>query len=166
MTCSSLLPPQIREQNLQDIKTAGPQSQVLCGVVMDRSLVQVSTGNSLWFLPVSVRTLCGRNHSHSPWVVGRAPACLGRVPPALIACLVDGTVPGDQHARSECCTLKCWAPGLAGLFSSTLLCAAERCLVPVRGPWRPHFYKGQPFGPLDGHRSVVASDTVHSLQGR
>lgn len=33
--------PQIREQNLQDIKTAGPQSQVLCGVAMDRSLVQV-----------------------------------------------------------------------------------------------------------------------------
>ncbi|KAG8508653.1 Alpha-adducin, partial [Galemys pyrenaicus] len=32
--------PTIREQNLQDIKTAGPQSQVLCGVVMDRSLVQ------------------------------------------------------------------------------------------------------------------------------
>ncbi|XP_040602861.1 alpha-adducin isoform X3 [Mesocricetus auratus] len=30
----------IREQNLQDIKTAGPQSQVLCGVMMDRSLVQ------------------------------------------------------------------------------------------------------------------------------
>ncbi|XP_012863290.1 alpha-adducin isoform X9 [Echinops telfairi] len=30
----------IREQNLQDIKTAGPQSQVLCGVVMDRSMVQ------------------------------------------------------------------------------------------------------------------------------
>ncbi|XP_040822072.1 alpha-adducin isoform X3 [Ochotona curzoniae] len=30
----------IREQNLQDIKTAGPQSQVLCGVLMDRSLVQ------------------------------------------------------------------------------------------------------------------------------
>lgn len=42
--CSCALfssPPQIREQNLQDIKTAGPQSQVLCGVVMDRSLVQV-----------------------------------------------------------------------------------------------------------------------------
>nr|XP_031294369.1 alpha-adducin isoform X7 [Camelus dromedarius] len=33
----------IREQNLQDIKTAGPQSQVLCGVVMDRSLVQGCT---------------------------------------------------------------------------------------------------------------------------
>eukprot|EP00079_Xenopus_tropicalis_P033705 XP_017947476.1 PREDICTED: alpha-adducin isoform X7 [Xenopus tropicalis] len=30
----------IREQNLQDIKTAGPQSQVLCGVVVDRSVVQ------------------------------------------------------------------------------------------------------------------------------
>lgn len=30
----------IREQNLQDVKTAGPQSQVLSGVVMDRSLVQ------------------------------------------------------------------------------------------------------------------------------
>ncbi|XP_049742588.1 alpha-adducin isoform X8 [Elephas maximus indicus] len=30
----------IREQNLQDIKTAGPQSQVLSGVMMDRSLVQ------------------------------------------------------------------------------------------------------------------------------
>ncbi|XP_055988727.1 alpha-adducin isoform X6 [Sorex fumeus] len=30
----------IREQNLQDIKTAGPQSQVLCGVVMDRSVGQ------------------------------------------------------------------------------------------------------------------------------
>ncbi|XP_060544828.1 alpha-adducin isoform X10 [Pantherophis guttatus] len=30
----------IREQNLQDIKTAGPQSQVLSGVVMERSLVQ------------------------------------------------------------------------------------------------------------------------------
>nr|XP_056711663.1 alpha-adducin isoform X7 [Euleptes europaea] len=30
----------IREQNLQDIKTAGPQSQVLSGVVMDRNLVQ------------------------------------------------------------------------------------------------------------------------------
>nr|XP_033806457.1 alpha-adducin isoform X9 [Geotrypetes seraphini] len=30
----------IREQNLQDIKTAGPQSQVLCGVVVDRSFVQ------------------------------------------------------------------------------------------------------------------------------
>ncbi|XP_029401224.1 alpha-adducin isoform X15 [Mus pahari] len=30
----------IREQNLQDIKTAGPQSQVLCGVMMDRSIVQ------------------------------------------------------------------------------------------------------------------------------
>lgn len=39
--CFSFLCPQIREQNLQDIKTAGPQSQVLCGVVMDRSLVQV-----------------------------------------------------------------------------------------------------------------------------
>ncbi|KAG9479557.1 hypothetical protein GDO78_011531 [Eleutherodactylus coqui] len=30
----------IREQNLQDIKTAGPQSQVLCGVVVDRSIAQ------------------------------------------------------------------------------------------------------------------------------
>ncbi|XP_069600831.1 alpha-adducin isoform X1 [Ranitomeya imitator] len=30
----------IREQNLQDIKTAGPQSQVLCGVVVDRSVAQ------------------------------------------------------------------------------------------------------------------------------
>ncbi|XP_075426670.1 alpha-adducin isoform X4 [Ascaphus truei] len=30
----------IREQNLQDIKTAGPQSQVLCGGVMDRNIVQ------------------------------------------------------------------------------------------------------------------------------
>ncbi|XP_045689949.1 alpha-adducin isoform X3 [Phyllostomus hastatus] len=30
----------IREQNLQDIKTAGPQSQVLSGVMVDRSLVQ------------------------------------------------------------------------------------------------------------------------------
>ncbi|XP_072262625.1 alpha-adducin isoform X6 [Pyxicephalus adspersus] len=30
----------IREQNLQDIKTAGPQSQVLSGVVVDRSMVQ------------------------------------------------------------------------------------------------------------------------------
>ncbi|XP_036385188.1 alpha-adducin isoform X7 [Megalops cyprinoides] len=30
----------IREQNLQDIKTAGPQSQVLCGAVVDRSFVQ------------------------------------------------------------------------------------------------------------------------------
>ncbi|XP_060102119.1 alpha-adducin isoform X3 [Heteronotia binoei] len=33
----------IREQNLQDIKTAGPQSQVLSGVVVDRNLVQVRT---------------------------------------------------------------------------------------------------------------------------
>ncbi|XP_017676204.1 alpha-adducin isoform X11 [Chiroxiphia lanceolata] len=33
----------IREQNLQDIKTAGPQSQVLSGVVVDRSLVQKVT---------------------------------------------------------------------------------------------------------------------------
>ncbi|KAM9331488.1 LOW QUALITY PROTEIN: alpha-adducin [Gastrophryne carolinensis] len=30
----------IREQNLQDIKTAGPQSQVLSGVVVERSMVQ------------------------------------------------------------------------------------------------------------------------------
>ncbi|XP_043559805.1 alpha-adducin isoform X2 [Chiloscyllium plagiosum] len=30
----------IREQNLQDIKTAGPQSQLLCGVVLDRSFAQ------------------------------------------------------------------------------------------------------------------------------
>lgn len=30
---------------MQDIKTAGPQSQVLSGVVMDRSLVQVSAQN-------------------------------------------------------------------------------------------------------------------------
>ncbi|XP_063313785.1 alpha-adducin isoform X10 [Pelobates fuscus] len=30
----------IREQNLQDIKTAGPQSQVLCGGVMERSIAQ------------------------------------------------------------------------------------------------------------------------------
>ncbi|KAG8591277.1 hypothetical protein GDO81_000110 [Engystomops pustulosus] len=30
----------IREQNLQDIKTAGPQSQVLCGGVVDRSIAQ------------------------------------------------------------------------------------------------------------------------------
>lgn len=30
----------IREQNLQDIKTAGPQSQVLCGSVLDRNFVQ------------------------------------------------------------------------------------------------------------------------------
>lgn len=41
LICASPSYPQIREQNLQDIKTAGPQSQVLCGVVMDRSLVQV-----------------------------------------------------------------------------------------------------------------------------
>ncbi|XP_077857771.1 alpha-adducin isoform X4 [Macaca mulatta] len=40
LICASPSYPQIREQNLQDIKTAGPQSQVLCGVVMDRSLVQ------------------------------------------------------------------------------------------------------------------------------
>ncbi|XP_069488170.1 alpha-adducin-like isoform X5 [Ambystoma mexicanum] len=30
----------IRDQNLQDIKTAGPQSQVLCGSVLDRNFVQ------------------------------------------------------------------------------------------------------------------------------
>ncbi|XP_032874252.1 alpha-adducin isoform X7 [Amblyraja radiata] len=30
----------IREQNLQDVKTAGPQSQLLCGVVLDRSFTQ------------------------------------------------------------------------------------------------------------------------------
>ncbi|XP_040275125.1 alpha-adducin isoform X4 [Bufo bufo] len=30
----------IRDQNLQDIKTAGPQSQVLCGGMMDRSVAQ------------------------------------------------------------------------------------------------------------------------------
>lgn len=30
----------IREQNLQDIKTAGPQSQLLCGSVLDRSYTQ------------------------------------------------------------------------------------------------------------------------------
>uniref|UniRef100_A0A8C9SMB5 Alpha-adducin n=1 Tax=Scleropages formosus TaxID=113540 RepID=A0A8C9SMB5_SCLFO len=30
----------IREQNIQDIKTAGPQSQVLCAPVVDRSFVQ------------------------------------------------------------------------------------------------------------------------------
>ncbi|XP_075050373.1 alpha-adducin isoform X4 [Mixophyes fleayi] len=30
----------IREQNLQDIKTAGPQSQVLCGGMVDRSMAQ------------------------------------------------------------------------------------------------------------------------------
>lgn len=45
LMCFSFLHPQIREQNLQDIKTAGPQSQVLCGVVMDRSLVQVRAQN-------------------------------------------------------------------------------------------------------------------------
>ncbi|XP_076849094.1 alpha-adducin isoform X3 [Brachyhypopomus gauderio] len=33
----------IREQNLQDIKTAGPQSQVLTGAVVDRSFVQRTT---------------------------------------------------------------------------------------------------------------------------
>ncbi|XP_049322302.1 alpha-adducin isoform X7 [Astyanax mexicanus] len=33
----------IREQNLQDIKTAGPQSQVLTGAVVDRSFVQRAT---------------------------------------------------------------------------------------------------------------------------
>lgn len=33
----------IREQNLQDIKTAGPQSQVLCaGTVVERTFTQVS----------------------------------------------------------------------------------------------------------------------------
>ncbi|XP_078288100.1 alpha-adducin isoform X6 [Rhinoraja longicauda] len=30
----------IREQNFQDVKTAGPQSQLLCGVVLDRSFTQ------------------------------------------------------------------------------------------------------------------------------
>lgn len=45
LMCLSPCGPQIREQNLQDIKTAGPQSQVLSGVVMDRSLVQVSAQN-------------------------------------------------------------------------------------------------------------------------
>ncbi|XP_055488254.1 alpha-adducin isoform X5 [Leucoraja erinacea] len=30
----------IRDQNLQDVKTAGPQSQLLCGVVLDRSFTQ------------------------------------------------------------------------------------------------------------------------------
>ncbi|XP_060746590.1 alpha-adducin isoform X10 [Tachysurus vachellii] len=33
----------IREQNLQDIKTAGPQSQLLTGAVVDRSFVQRAT---------------------------------------------------------------------------------------------------------------------------
>ncbi|XP_046723426.1 alpha-adducin isoform X13 [Silurus meridionalis] len=33
----------IREQNLQDIKTAGPQSQLLTGTVVDRSFVQRAT---------------------------------------------------------------------------------------------------------------------------
>ncbi|XP_062868370.1 alpha-adducin isoform X2 [Trichomycterus rosablanca] len=33
----------IREQNLQDIKTAGPQSQVLTGAVVDRSFIQRAT---------------------------------------------------------------------------------------------------------------------------
>lgn len=47
MCASPSCHPQIREQNLQDIKTAGPQSQVLCGVVMDRSLVQVRAQTSL-----------------------------------------------------------------------------------------------------------------------
>lgn len=42
--------PQIREQNLQDIKTAGPQSQVLSGVMMDRSLIQVSAQKFLLLL--------------------------------------------------------------------------------------------------------------------
>ncbi|RXN24625.1 alpha-adducin isoform X1 [Labeo rohita] len=37
---SELYLPQIREQNLQDKKTAGPQSQVLTGAVVDRSYVQ------------------------------------------------------------------------------------------------------------------------------
>ncbi|XP_058882242.1 alpha-adducin-like isoform X9 [Acipenser ruthenus] len=36
----------IREQNLQDIKTAGPQSQVLTGSVMDRNFVQRVT--TIW----------------------------------------------------------------------------------------------------------------------
>lgn len=42
---------QIREQNLQDIKTAGPQSQVLSGVVVDRSLVQVRVQPALTHKP-------------------------------------------------------------------------------------------------------------------
>ncbi|XP_062069245.1 alpha-adducin isoform X3 [Lepus europaeus] len=48
----------IREQNLQDIKTAGPQSQVLCGVVMDRSLVQDA--------PLSDCTETLEGHTFSP----------------------------------------------------------------------------------------------------
>lgn len=40
---SFFFPPKIREQNLQDVKTAGPQSQVLCaGTVVERSFNQVS----------------------------------------------------------------------------------------------------------------------------
>jgi len=46
VTVLCCFPLQIREQNLQDIKTAGPQSQVLSGVVVDRSLVQVRVWNA------------------------------------------------------------------------------------------------------------------------
>lgn len=46
VTVFCCFPFQIREQNLQDIKTAGPQSQVLSGVVVDRSLVQVREQNA------------------------------------------------------------------------------------------------------------------------
>ncbi|KAM8939931.1 alpha-adducin isoform 1-T1 [Pelodytes ibericus] len=53
----------IREQNLQDIKTAGPQSQVLCGGVMDRSIAQDAP---LSDCTESIEGLDFSEHSFSP----------------------------------------------------------------------------------------------------
>uniref|UniRef100_A0A673GHM3 Alpha-adducin n=1 Tax=Sinocyclocheilus rhinocerous TaxID=307959 RepID=A0A673GHM3_9TELE len=49
----------IREQNLQDKKTAGPQSQVLTGAVGDRSYVQVSLHTSVLPIRSNIFRSCG-----------------------------------------------------------------------------------------------------------
>ena len=59
---------QIRDQNLQDIKTAGPQSQVLTGSVMDRSFTQVSVQSSVSHSPCVV-PLSLTAYASSQWVM-------------------------------------------------------------------------------------------------
>lgn len=74
LICFDVFSPKIREQNLQDIKTAGPQSQVLCaGTVVERGFTQVSLS------PRRVEAWGSR-----PSLRGRLPGQPAHVLPAVI----------------------------------------------------------------------------------
>lgn len=109
---------QIREQNLQDIKTAGPQSQVLCaGTMVERTYTQVS----VWarHMNTSLLKLTRPGYEH-------------------VIKTNEETVITLDWAKNQ--KVHMFSPGLGQCFTTTLHCwNIFLCEVLLRQSWRGNF---------------------------